>query len=57
MKKVTVTAYPFATQYGRIEVPDNLEGEELREFLRDNWDNIAFAKVNLDYAGCEFEVE
>ncbi len=51
---VYVTAYPYAVQYGRIDVPDDVE--DIREYVSDNWDDIDFGDPELDYVGCDFEV-
>ena len=52
---VTVTAYPYATQYGKIEIPEGVE--DIRSYVSEHWDEIKFNEPDLDYAGADFEVE
>lgn len=57
-KCILVTAYPYAVQTGHIFIPNNLNaGEDIKEYLQDNWDKITFSKPNLDYCGTDFEWE
>ena len=53
MKTVQVTAYPFATQYGRIDVPEDVDE---RSYVKEHWGEIEFDEPELDYSGTEFEV-
>ena len=50
---VEVAAYPYVTQYGKIDVPDNVE--DIKEYISDNWDDIDFDEPELDYEGCAFD--
>ena len=52
----TITAQPFATQYGTIEVPDELSEEEVREYVNDHFNDIEFDEPDLDYAGTDIEI-
>lgn len=52
----TITAQPFATQYGTIEVPDGLSEEEVREYVNDHFNDIEFDEPDLDYAGTDIEI-
>jgi len=47
-----IVASPYATQYGTIVVPDNVEPEE---YIKEHWDEIDFDEPELDYAGTDFE--
>lgn len=51
---VCVTAYPYAVQYGKIDVPDDVE--DIKEYISDYWDDIDFDEPELDYEGCSFDV-
>lgn len=53
----TITALPFATQYGTIEVPDGLSEEEERSYIEEHWGEIDFEEPELDYVGADFEVD
>lgn len=57
MKKVRVTAYPYAVQFGEIEIPDNIPDDQADEYLREHWDSITFGDPDLDYGGTDFEYE
>lgn len=53
MKSILITAYPFAMQYGRIDIPDDItDPEEARTYIINNWDDIDFDEPDLDYEGC-----
>ncbi len=53
--KILVTAYPFATQYGTIDVPDDVE--DVREYIDENFDEIKFGEPDLDYCGTDWDYE
>lgn len=55
--KYRITAYPYATQHGTIEVPDNVPEEEIDRYIETYWEKIKFEKPELDYAGTDFERE
>ncbi len=57
MRIVSITASPYATQYGGLSVPKDLTGEKLREYIRNHWNEIPFGEPKLDYAGTDFEIE
>ena len=58
MKTATITAYPYATQTGFLEIPDDIESqEEADEYIRDHWDEIEFHEPDLDYCGCSFDTD
>lgn len=56
-RKVTVTLYPYATQYGEIEVPVSVSKEDMQNYIKDHWDNIKKGEPELDYAGTDFDIE
>lgn len=57
-KEILVTAYPYATQYGKIPIPDSVNGEEnIKAYVSDHWREIRFGEPDLDYSGTDFEVE
>lgn len=37
MRTISVTAYPYATQYGKIEVPEDISDDELREYVENHF--------------------
>lgn len=52
--KRSVTAYPYATVWGEIEIPDDVK--DVRQYVKDHWDEIKFGEPDLDYVGTDFEV-
>ena len=56
-KKVQVVYYPYTTQYGEIEVPAELRGDELRDYIQEHIDFIKFGEPILEYAGTDFDIE
>lgn len=57
MKTVTVTASPYATVYGSIKVPDNITENNVKEYVKEHFNEIKFGTPDLDYAGTEFDCE
>ena len=55
--KYKITAYPYAIQYGTIEVPDSVPEEEIRHYIEGNWGEIKFGEPELDYSGTDFDKE
>ena len=55
MKTIFVTAYPYATQFGKIEIPDDIDDKDVRDYLSEHFDEIKFEEPELDYCGCDFE--
>ena len=53
-KTITITAYPFATVYGTIDVPDDVD--DVEAYVYDNWDSIEFGDIDLDYCACNYEI-
>lgn len=56
MKTISVTVYPFATQYGEIKVPENISDDELHDYIADHFEDIEFDPPELDYCGADFEL-
>lgn len=55
--KYSIVAYPYAKQYGTIEVPDNVPEEEIDSYIETYWEKIKFEEPELGYAGTDFERE
>lgn len=55
MSKYLITAFPYATQYGRLEIPDGVE--DAKSYIEDHWDEIQFGEPELDYCGTDFDYE
>ena len=55
MSKYLITAFPYATQYGKLEIPDDVD--EVKEYIKDHWDDIQFDEPELDYCGTDFDYE
>lgn len=55
--KVSVTAYPYAVQFGEIDIPEGISTDEIYDYLTEHWDEIEFGEADLDYAGTDFEWE
>ena len=51
----TVTAYPYATAFGRIRVPLDCR-DDIDAYIEDHFDEIEFDEPELDFAGTDFEV-
>lgn len=51
--KIQVTAYPYAVQYGEIEVPNDVT--DVKKYIIENWGSIEFDEPNLDYKGTDFD--
>jgi hypothetical protein len=57
MLEYEVVAYPYAVQYGAINIPDTVKPEDVKNYIEGNWGDIKFEEqTNLDYAGIDFEV-
>lgn len=56
-KTVSVTAYPYAVQYGELDIPKGLSQEKTEEYIRDHWNEIRFGDPELDYCGTDFEFD
>ena len=54
-KTIRITAYPYASQTGAIEVPKSLPDDEIDDYIIDNWDDIEFNSPDLDYCGTDFD--
>jgi hypothetical protein len=56
MKILYVTALPYATQEGTLEVPDDLEEKDYTDYVWSHFGDVNFSEVNLDYAGTDLEI-
>ena len=56
MKVLEITATPYATQYGTIEVPDDLPEEDYKKYVTEHFDDIKFGEPDLDYAGTDLDI-
>ena len=56
-KTISITAYPYAVQYGEIKVPKDLPLEKIQDYIRDHWNEISFGEPKLDYCGTDFEFD
>lgn len=54
--KAAITAYPYAIQYGTLEMPDDIERDFREEYITEHWSEIKFGEPELDYAGTDMEV-
>lgn len=61
MKRFLVKAYPYAVQFGRIEVPDEIADSDdmnaVSEYIEEHFDDIRFGLPRLNYTGAYFECE
>jgi len=58
LRKVTVTVQPYATQWGTIDVPDEIRDyEDVYSFVEDHFDEIEFGSPELDYEGIDMDIE
>lgn len=56
-KRISITAYPWATAVGMLTIPDNISDDEIRDYILNKWDEIEFDLVDLDYENSDFEYE
>lgn len=58
MKTAYITAYPYATQNGKLKIPDEIKTlSQTEKYIQEHWNDIDFNEVDLDYAGTEFDFE
>lgn len=55
-RTVEIAAYPWATVFGILEIPEDIPDDEIESYVLDNWDNISFGEPELDYCNIDFEV-
>ena len=55
MREVTVTAHPYATQYGTIQVPFDVT--DVKQYVQNHFNEVQFASPELDYAGTDLDLE
>ena len=56
MKTLFITALPYATQEGTLEVPDDLPENEYKNYVNEHFNDIEFGEPSLDYAGTDIEI-
>ena len=44
-RTISITAYPYAHQEGTLEIPLDLTEDEVREYVKDHFDDIDFDEV------------
>ena len=42
---------------GYIEVPDNIPGEDVEDYITEHFGEVKFSESDLDYAGTDFKFE
>lgn len=52
--KYSIVAYPYARQYGVIEVPDHIPEEDIDVYIAEHWGEIKFEEPDLDYTDTDF---
>lgn len=59
MKRFLIKAYPYATQFGSIDVPDEIADnmDAVFYYINDHFDEVSFSKPILNYSGTDFEFE
>ncbi len=61
-KELHITFYPFAFQDAflfipKADLPSLRNADEIKEYVREHWEDIEFYDPELDYAGTDFDVE
>lgn len=54
--KAKIRAYPYAIQYGTLEMPDNIEEDMREEYVIEHWNEIKFNEPELDYADTDMDI-
>ncbi len=54
-KTYWITAHPYANQEGCIEVPAEIQDDEVQDWIENHFENIKFEEAQLDYRGADFE--
>ena len=52
---VNITAHPYATVYGTIEVPDGVE--DIKAYIDEHFDDIDFGNPDIDYQGTDYDID
>lgn len=57
MKK-HIYAQPYVGIYGKVDVPDNLSEEEIKQYINDNFNEIVwdYESANYDFAGVDLDI-
>lgn len=53
MKEFEVCAYPWATQTGKILVPEDTK--DIKQYICENFNKVKFEEPSLEYDNIEFE--
>lgn len=53
-RKITITFYPYAIQYGTIEVDEDVNVTD--KYISEHFNEIKFEEPELDYVGTDFEI-
>ncbi len=60
MARVHITAYPYATTHGVINIPEEVSKDKIAtiSFIQDHWSDIHFDfPIKLDYNGTDFDID
>lgn len=57
MSRFVVTAFPYVTVYGKIEIPDTIRAENRADYVREHWKDISFGEPDFDYSGTDFDLD
>lgn len=55
MKEIEICAYPYAVQFGKINIPNEVPKEEYKNYIINHWNDIKFGDPELDYENTDFE--
>ena len=57
-RDATITAYPYAVQYGTLAIPKDItEPNALQEYVNEHWNEIDFSEPDLDYSGTDVDID
>ena len=54
---VYVTAYPYASVTGTLEIPETVQSDDIDEYINEHFDEIKFDEPELDYRNPDFDWE
>lgn len=59
MKRFLITAYPYATQFGRLDIPEEIADDKdaVSDYIKDHFDEVYFSEPELSYWDADFEFE
>lgn len=56
-RKLCITAYPYAVQYGSLIVPDELSNPvAIKEYVEEHFNEIVFGEPVLSYRDTDFDI-